>query len=93
MDICEILSSHDGRGSFPRLWDDHRFRRRGIVLEADPRFLSAIHCYRPIDLLLGESVTIMNRDMFLYDCDEFMRKWYKQNMGHTDDQNCLLFMS
>jgi hypothetical protein len=54
--------------------------------ENDPRFLSADHYFRPADLRLGEYISILNRDMFLYDCDEFTRKWYKQNMGCTDDE-------
>jgi hypothetical protein len=87
MEVREVLASNDGRDPFPSFVRRSQIPKEVLALsENDPRFLSADHYYRPMDLKLGEYINILNRDMYLFDCDDFTRTWYKQNMGYTDDE-------
>ena len=36
-------------------------------------------CYGPSDFRLGGVVPIFGRDLFVHDCDQFTRDWYKVN--------------
>ena len=37
--------------------------------------------YTPKDLILGNYVYVFGRPCHIVDCDEFTRKWYKDNLG------------
>jgi len=37
--------------------------------------------YKPKDLILGNYIHIFGRPCHIIDCDEFTRKWYKENLG------------
>ena len=37
--------------------------------------------YTPKDLILGNYVYVYGRPCHIVDCDEFTRKWYKENLG------------
>jgi hypothetical protein len=91
MDVRETLSPNDGRDPFPSFVNRSQIPKEVLALsENDPRFLSAEHYYRPQDLKIGQYINILNRQMYLYDCDEFTRLWYKQNYGYTDEEMATL---
>jgi len=37
--------------------------------------------YGPSDLMCGNAVIVYGRTCVIYDCDEFTKNWYKNNMG------------
>jgi len=37
--------------------------------------------YGPTDLLCGNKVVVYGRECLIYDCDEFTKAWYTNNMG------------
>jgi len=37
--------------------------------------------YGPKELFCGNKVLIYGRDCLIYDCDDFTKNWYKNNMG------------
>jgi hypothetical protein len=87
MEVREALSSNDGRDPFPSFVRRSQVPKEVLPLsENDPRFLSADHYYRPQDFKIGQSIDILNRTMYLYDCDQFTRKWYIENFGYTTDE-------
>lgn len=84
MEVNEVLTQNDGRYPFPSFVRRSQIPKEVLALsENDPRFLSADHYYRPTDLKIGATINILNRPMFIYDCDEFTRTWYQQNFGYT----------
>jgi hypothetical protein len=87
MEVREVLSSNDGRDPFPSFVRRSQVPKEVLPLsENDPRFLSADHYYRPMDLRIGATVNILNRQMQIYDCDPFTRGWYRQNFALTEDE-------
>ncbi|KAK8854293.1 EF-hand domain-containing protein 1 [Tritrichomonas musculus] len=87
MEVNETLKQNDGRHHFPSFVRRSQIPKEVLALsENDPRFLSADHYYRPPDLKIGNTINILNRAMFIYDCDEFTRTWYRQNYGYTDQE-------
>ncbi|KAH0785038.1 EF-hand domain-containing family member C2 isoform X2 [Histomonas meleagridis] len=87
MEVVEVLKSNDGRDPFPVFVRRSQVPKEVLPLsENDPRFLSADHYYRPLDLKIGYTINILNRPMFIYDCDPYTRNWYKQNYGFTDKE-------
>jgi hypothetical protein len=87
MEVREVLASNDGRDPFPSFVRRSQIPKEVLSLsENDPRFLSADHYYRPSDFKLGQYIDILNRSMYLYDCDEFTRCWYQENMGYTAEE-------
>ncbi|OHT05866.1 hypothetical protein TRFO_26209 [Tritrichomonas foetus] len=87
MEVNEVLKQNDGRYPFPSFVRRSQIPKEVLALsENDPRFLSADHYYRPTDLRIGATINILNRAMFIFDCDPFTRTWYKQNFGYTDQE-------
>lgn len=87
MEVNEVLTQNDGRYPFPSFVRRSQIPKEVLALsENDPRFLSADHYYRPTDLKIGATINILNRPMFIYDCDEFTRTWYKENFGYTANE-------
>lgn len=88
-DTVEVLEVHEmncGRDPFPV------FVRRGPMpkgrytsLSTTSR-LSKLQCYAPEDLRVGASINIHSRNLVLYACDDFTRRWYKENMGFCDEE-------
>lgn len=87
MEVLEVRYSNDGRDAGPSFVRRSQVPKRVLALsENDPRFLPAENYYRPADLRIGETINILNRMMYIYDCDPFTRNWYKQNMRYTDEE-------
>jgi hypothetical protein len=37
--------------------------------------------FSPADLVVGRYVTLYSRDCLIYDCNDFTKQWYRENMG------------
>ncbi|CAL8469429.1 g8970 [Coccomyxa elongata] len=87
---CEILEHHDrnsGRDPFPV------FLRRGLLPKNGEAFKHGFApersmCYGPSDLRMGTCIAVYGRMFYIYDCDDFTRKWLKENMGSSDEELC-----
>ena len=87
MEVNEVYRQNDGKYPAPSFVRRSQIPKEVLALsENDPRFLSADHYYRPNDLRIGAVINILNRPMFIYDCDPYTRSWYKENYGYTDQE-------
>lgn len=82
LEIREIKVSNSGKDPYPYLL-------RKSKLPKKPKFSycpgllkkeKESNYYQPIDLKLGNYINIYNRNCLIYDCDEFTKKWYKDNL-------------
>merc|ERR1719272_1603254 len=80
----EMNESHcrnSGRHNFPVFYKRGPLTKKPIVncypgmLEPDPDL------YLPIDLLVGDFITVWGRKVVLYDCDEFTQRFYLEYMN------------
>lgn len=79
-DSVEILDNHirnSGRDTYPVFW-----RRSKLVANphtsAAPGMLEPdAVIYRPEDLIVGQSITVYNRQLHIFDCDDFTRSFYQ----------------
>ncbi|CAH8447582.1 unnamed protein product [Dicrocoelium dendriticum] len=58
------------------------YDKRRQYLEQDHKEIKEY--FAPKDFRIGQSITILGRKFFLYDCDNFTKAWYYQNFGLTD---------
>ena len=38
------------------------------------------------DIHIGQPVNVLGRSLLVYDCDGYTRKYYKENLGYTDNE-------
>jgi len=87
MEVLEIRHANDGRDPSPSFVHRSQIPKEMVSLsENDPRFLPADHYFRPNDLRIGSSISILGRKMLIFDCDAFTKQWYKDNFGFTDQE-------
>jgi hypothetical protein len=64
---------------FPLLLKRQKLAKNPILTHCPGMSLKKEEYYTPEDLLIGKRVNIFSRDCMIYDCDEFTKKWYKDN--------------
>ncbi|KAK9828561.1 hypothetical protein WJX72_000760 [[Myrmecia] bisecta] len=98
VEVVEVLGGNSGRDPFPRFLHRMRLPKTTPVIGARP--LSAASRARqdqdvytwqelrigsPVqELRIGSPVRVYNRTMWLYDCDDFTRRWYRDKLGLGD---------
>lgn len=89
MEVLEVHEMNSGRDPFPvfiaRAPMPKAFTQPGFTVakRADKR-----QCYTPADLRIGAVLDLHNRNMLLYMCDAFTKRWYMDNLGYTDEELC-----
>ncbi|XP_055986595.1 EF-hand domain-containing protein 1 [Sorex fumeus] len=91
VDIREVHERNDGRDPFPLLMNRQRIPKTLVdngnnfpqcVLEISDQ--EVLEWYTAKDFIVGKTVTILGRTFFLYDCDAFTRRYYKEQLGMPD---------
>jgi hypothetical protein len=82
VEVHESIARNAGQSPFPVFWRRAKLRKNPYVVPC-PGMLEPEPQYQlPEDFIIGRCVRIYNRDIFLYDCDEFTRDFYRQFMRH-----------
>jgi len=87
-DTVEMLDSlvrNSGRDPYPVFWRRSPLRKNPQVIPA-PGMLEpeSIIC-KPEDFIVGQTVQVYGRDIYLYDCDDFTRDFYRKYMDFEQD--------
>eukprot|EP00340_Litonotus_pictus_P006922 CAMPEP_0170517442 /NCGR_PEP_ID=MMETSP0209-20121228/3435_1 /TAXON_ID=665100 ORGANISM="Litonotus pictus, Strain P1" /NCGR_SAMPLE_ID=MMETSP0209 /ASSEMBLY_ACC=CAM_ASM_000301 /LENGTH=645 /DNA_ID=CAMNT_0010802693 /DNA_START=50 /DNA_END=1987 /DNA_ORIENTATION=+ len=81
VEVREIKESNSGKDYCPNLLKKSFLPKKPHFTYCPGLSKPDEDIYRPKDLVLGNYVNVFNRPCFIYDCDEFTKKWYKENLG------------
>ncbi|XP_050645208.1 EF-hand domain-containing protein 1 isoform X2 [Macaca thibetana thibetana] len=91
VEIREVHERNDGRDPFPLLMNRQRMPK--VLVENAKNFPQCVleisdqevlEWYTAKDFIVGKSLTVLGRTFFIYDCDPFTRRYYKEKFGITD---------
>lgn len=91
VEIREVHERNDGRDPFPLLMNRQRMPK--VLVENAKNFPQCVleisdkevlEWYTAKDFIVGKPLTILGRTFFIYDCDPFTRRYYKEKFGMPD---------
>ena len=56
-----------------------------LVIGVCPRRLFQLQILSSQDLMVGDTIDVLGREIVLYDCDDFTRSFYRSYMGLEQD--------
>ncbi|XP_060686673.1 EF-hand domain-containing protein 1 [Hemiscyllium ocellatum] len=87
LEIRDVYEKNDGRDPFPMMVGRKRYPKTlkdeaatfpSISMEVSDQEVK--EWYGPRDFIVGQSVTLLGREFFIYDCDEFTKNYFYQNI-------------
>ena len=81
IEVREIKVNNSGKDPFPLLLRKMKLPKKPQFTYCPGLLTKEDVYYMPEDLILGNYVYIYGRPCHIVDCDEFTRKWYKDNLG------------
>ena len=81
VEVKEINTQNSGRHPFPKLLKRQKLAKQPILTHCPGMSLRTEEYYMPRDIRCGETIKIYGRDCLIFDCDDFTKKWYQQELG------------
>jgi EF-hand domain-containing protein 1 len=85
VEMLECLPRNAGRDPYPTFWRKSQLRKNPYVCPAPGMLEPDPIIYKPEDLIVGQSISVVGREVVLYDCDKFTRDFYRQYLGFEQD--------
>ncbi|CAE7302646.1 EFHC2, partial [Symbiodinium pilosum] len=70
-----------GCAPYPIFWRRSPLRKNPYIAPAPGMLEPPPVIYKPEDLIVGETIDVLGREIVLYDCDDFTRSFYRSYMG------------
>jgi hypothetical protein len=81
VEVLENLPRNSGRDPYPVFWRRAPLRKNPHVSPAPGMMEPDPINYKPEDFNVGETIQLYGRSVFLYDCDDFTREFFKRYTG------------
>jgi hypothetical protein len=78
VEVAEVRASNSGRHNFSFFLNKSFLPKKPNFTFCPGMNSKEMDIYKPQDLILGNYVNIYNRPMFITDCDDFTKQWYKE---------------
>jgi len=85
VEMHENLARNSGRDPYPVFWRRAQLRKNPHVSPAPGMIEPEPIIYKPEDFMVGGTFEVYNRQIYIYDCDEFTRDFYRQYMHLEQD--------
>lgn len=83
VEIKEINKPNSGVHPFAMLLKRQKLAKEPVLTHYPGTNMRPVEYYTPEDFKCGSTIRIWTRDCLLYDCDDFTRQWYSQNLGYN----------
>ena len=89
MEVLEVKKNNSGKDPFPKLVKKGRIQRHfdGVPSVGSREEDFEDQYINDRDLMVGGTIEIFGREMFLYDCDQFTREYYRHQYGIEQGRN------
>lgn len=77
IEVKEDKLPNSGKDPFPLLLKRTKLAKTPIMTHYPGMNLKKEEYYSAADLTIGQFINIYNRPCFIYGCDPFTKKWYK----------------
>ncbi|CAL5996359.1 Flagella_associated protein [Hexamita inflata] len=84
--VLEVLPQNSGRDPFPQFVRKQKVPKKYKMTMFSEQSEATQEFYSARDFKLGQFVDIYNRQMFIYDCDQFTRDYMLQEFNMTMDE-------
>jgi hypothetical protein len=81
VEISECYARNSGRDPYPIFWKRSQLKKNQLINPTPAMLEPEPVLYKPVDLLVGQSIDIFGREIVIHDCDEFTRNFYRDYMG------------
>lgn len=81
VEISECYARNSGRDPYPTFRKRSPLKKNPILNPTPAMLEPEPELYKPVDLLVGQSIDIFGRKIVIHDCDDFTRDFYKDYMG------------
>lgn len=83
IEVKEIRMQNSGKDPFPLLLKRGKVPKIPHLTHYPGMTLKKEEYYNPSDLICGKTIRIYNRECFIFNCDEFTKRYYKEKFGIT----------
>ena len=81
VEVCEKLVNNSGKDPFPRLLKKGKLPKKPRMAFCPGLEVPEEEYYKPEDFKIGGIVYVYGRKCKIIGCDEFTKKWYKDNLN------------
>jgi hypothetical protein len=86
IEVKEIRRHNSGKDPFPLLLNRKKMPKLPINTHYPGMTLKKEEFYGPADLICGRNVIVYDKEVLLFDCDEFTRHWYRANLQYEQER-------
>jgi len=81
VEINEVAKQNCGKDPYASLLKRCKLPKKPILTHYPGMTLQKEEFYRPKDFICGLNVDLLSRDCLIYDCDQFTKSWYRENLN------------